>query len=221
MIWIPIEGIFRMEGHVLRGSGDTYTPEAGAEIPEEAKEVSAVMLKFAGSSPMAAMQLKDTINRQGKVATMAYPIGLVMADLFSKIGWMNRVLELVAYLVLAVAAGSILASIYNTISERRREFAIMRALGARKGTVFSAVILESAAIAAMGAVAGFLVYAAIVGTAAFIVRAQTGVVIEVLQFHPVLVFGPLGMVILGALSGILPAWRAYSTDVASNLVPST
>jgi hypothetical protein len=43
-----------------------------------------------------------------------------------------------------VAAGSILASIYNTMNERRREFAILRALGARRSTVFSAIVLVRA-----------------------------------------------------------------------------
>ena len=219
VIWIPIEGIFRMEGHVLRGTGETYKPEAGQEIPDEAKEVSSVMLKF--KSPMAGLRLRDQVNRQGTVATLAFPIANVMSGLFEKIGWVTRVLEMVAYLTMVVAAGSILASIYNTISERRREFAIMRALGARRGTVFSAVLLESTVIAFLGTLGGFLIYGGIVGTAALVIREQTGVVMEVLKFHPVLVFGPLGMIVLGALSGILPAVRAYSTDVASNLVPTT
>ena len=48
---------------------------------------------------------------------MAWPIGIVMNDLFDKIGWVNKILGLVAYLVVAVAAGLILASIYNTMDE--------------------------------------------------------------------------------------------------------
>jgi putative ABC transport system permease protein len=84
-----------------------------------------------------------------------------MADLFEKIGWVNRVLELVAYLVVVVAAGTILASLYNTMNERRREFAILRSLGARKGTVFSAIVLE-AHHAALGTLAGYLVRGSLV-----------------------------------------------------------
>jgi len=54
-----------------------------------------------------------------------------------------------------VAVGSILASIYNSMNERRREIAILRALGARRTTIFSAIVLEAGAIAALGVVAGF------------------------------------------------------------------
>jgi hypothetical protein len=55
--------------------------------------------------------------------------------------------------------------------------------------------------------------------AAVIVRAETGVVLDVLRFQWVLVVTPVVMVILGALVGIIPALKAYSTDVAANLAP--
>ena len=227
VIWIPIEGIFRMTGHVLRGAGtmttataaQPYVAKAGEQIPDEYKEISAVMIKF--RSPQSGMAMEQTVNKQGTVATMAYPIGRVMLDLFDKLGWVNRILELVSYLVVVVAAASILASIYNTISERRREFAILRALGARRGTVFNAIVAESASIAALGALFGFVVYAVILGATAAVVRARTGVVIDPFQYNHALLATPVGITIVGALAGILPAIKAYSTDVASNLVPSS
>lgn len=217
VLWIPIEGIFRMEGHVLRGTGETFTPQAGAEIPDEHKEVSAVMLRFAG--PTVGFNLDNMINKQGKVATLAYPIGRVMAELFDKIGWVNRVFALVAYLVVLVSAAAILASIYNTINERRREFAILRALGARRRTVFSAIVAEAATIALLGSMLGYAVYAAILFGTALVIRQQTGVVLEVWTAHPSLWLTPLGMTALGAAAGVVPAIKAYSTDVAENLVP--
>jgi putative ABC transport system permease protein len=217
VIWIPIEEFYRMSGHVLRGGGETYEPSAGEEIPDKHKEVSAVMLEL--KNPQSGFLLDQTINRQGKVATLAWPIGRVMAELFGKIGWVNNILTLVAYLVVVVAAGSILASIYNTMNERKREFAILRALGARRSTVFAAIVLESAAIAGIGTITGYLVYAAIMSTAAVIVRDQTGVALDVFRFQWVLVITPIVMILLGALAGVIPAVKAYSTDVATNLAP--
>ena len=217
VIWIPIEGIYRMSGHVLRGTGRPYTPRPDSLIPEEHREVSAVMLKL--NDPQAGIYLDQAINRSGKTATLAWPIGRVMADLFNKIGWMNNVLAMIAYLVVVVAAGSILASIYNTMNERRREFAILRSLGARRATVFAAIVLESATITALGVAVGFLVYAAILGASYVVVRAQTGVVLDPLRFDPVLIYAPLGMITIGALAGLVPAFKAYRTDVASNLTP--
>ena len=95
-------------------------------------------------------------NKQGNRLTFAWPIGSVMAELFDKIGWFDRVLALVSYLVAMVATASILAGIYNSMNERRREIAILRALGARRFTIFSAILLEAASISALGMAAGFV-----------------------------------------------------------------
>lgn len=219
VIWIPLEGIFRMSGHVLRGTGEAFTAGAGESIPDAHKEVSAVMLKL--SSPMAGMKLDQLINRQGKVATLAWPIGKSIAELFDKMGWAVRVLELVAYLVALVAAASILASVYNTMNERRREFAILRALGARRPFVFAVIVAEAGATAALGSVGGYLVYGVIMWGAAWVVQARTGVVLAAFSFDPSLVWVPIAMTVLGALAGLLPAAKAYSTEVAENLIPST
>ncbi|MEW6283019.1 MAG: ABC transporter permease [Candidatus Eremiobacterota bacterium] len=217
VIWIPLEGIYRMSGHVLRGGGEEFSATPGQEIPDEHKEVSAVMLRL--KNAQAGFALDQTINKQGKVATLAWPVGRVMADLFDRLGWMNRVLTLVAYLVVAVASATILAGLYNTIEERRRDFAILRALGAPRSTILGLVVLEAASLSLIGTMLGYLVYAAILATAAVVVRAQTGVVLEVLAFHPVLWITPLALTALGAVAGLLPALKAYRTDVAASLTP--
>jgi putative ABC transport system permease protein len=216
VIWIPIEGIYHMKGHVGRdesGHEVHASPEHG--VPDEYREVSAVMLELAGGT--AGFSLAGEINRRRKDATLAWPIAQTMADLLRKLGWMNRVLELVAYLVVAVAAGSLLASLYNTMNERRREFAVLRALGARRSTVFGAIVLEAGTIAALGAAFGYAVYFGILLASARIVQAQTGVTLDLLLVHPALQWTPVAMVAVGALAGLLPALKAYATDVASHL----
>ena len=217
VIWIPLDSVYRIKGHVLRGSGTEYTATAGTEIPDSVKEVSSVMLKF--YSPQAGFMLDQDINRQGKVATLAWPIGRVMAEFFDKLGWVSKVLTFVAYLVMLVAAASILASLYNTMTERRRDFAILRALGARRTDVFSSIVLEAAAIAGLGSMGGYLVYLAAFAFTSFIIRQQTGVVLDAFRLHFSLVMVPVGMTLLGMLSGFIPAIKAYSTDVARNLDP--
>lgn len=219
VIWIPIEGIFRMEGHFLRGTGEKQQAQVGVEIPDEWKEVSAVMLKFKGGFNTAKRY--DEIINKSEWGTIASPIETQIAVLFNKIGWMNDVLRAVAKLVVAVAASSILASLYNTMNERRREFAILRSLGARRSTVFSAILMESGAIAALGALLGFGAYTVIQQVASHYIRITTGVVIDPFAWDPVLWKAPLSIIGLGVLSGVLPALKAYSTDVAQNLLPTS
>ena len=120
-----------------------------------------------------------------------------------------------------MATGSVLASIYNSMNERRREIAILRSLGAQRTTILGAVVLEAAAIGAIGMILGFAVYAVILSGVASVIRSQTGVVINPLAFHPVLLWAPAGMIGLSALAGLVPGLKAYRTDVAEHLVPSS
>ncbi|MHC4955340.1 MAG: ABC transporter permease [Planctomycetota bacterium] len=215
VVWIPLEGIWRMKGHVLRGSGQPYQAKAGVPIPDEHKEVSSVMIRL--QSKAHGMMLMQDINRRSKNATLAWPIDAVMLDLFQKMFWFVTVLKIVAYLVVAVATGAILASIYNTMNERRHEFAVLRALGASRTSVFSAIVLEAASIATLGAIFGYAVYAAVLGFASVVIQSRTGVVLKIFAPDTILWAAPLGMVLLGAAAGLLPAKNAYATDVATNL----
>jgi putative ABC transport system permease protein len=203
VLWIPLAGIQNMKGH----------------DPKFATDLSAVLLQL--RTPQAGFMLDMLYNRQGNRLTFAYPVGAIIADLFGKIGWFDRVLALVAYLVAFVAAGSVLASIYASMSARRRDLAILRALGARRHTLFAAVVTEAAVIGALGALAGFAVYGALLAGVARIIRAQTGVAIDVLAMHPVLWIAPLAMIALCALGGIIPALKAYRVPVAETLAPTS
>ncbi len=216
VIWIPIEGVFRMPGHIFFDEeGHELHAGLGKTIPDADKEISAVMLKL--SDPRAGQMLAFEFNRQGKDATLVWPVAAVMAKLLKDLGWVNRILEAVAYLIVFVTGGALLAALYNTMNERRREFAILRALGARRRTVFGVIVLEAASIAMIGVTLGYGVYFGILLLAARIVRDSTGVVLDLGLVHPSLYWTPLGIVGLGALAGLLPAFKAYSTDVAAHL----
>ena len=52
-------------------------------------------------------------------------------------------------------------------------------------------------------------------------RDEIGVTLHLQEFHNIMVIVPLGLVALGAAVGIVPAFKAYSTDVAQNLIPQS
>ncbi len=203
VLWIPLSGVQTMSGH----------------DPRAATDVSAVLIQL--RAPTAGFMLDMMYNRQGNRLTFAFPVGTIIAELFNKIAWFDRVLALVAGLVALVAAGSVLASIYGSLSARRRDLAILRALGARRRTVFSAVLGEAAVIGVLGAVAGYAVYFVLYAGVAEVIRAQTGVVLPVTVWHPVLALAPLGMVGLCLLGGLIPAVQAYRLPVADTLAPTS
>lgn len=201
VVWIPLEGVQTMSGH----------------NPLAATELSAVLIQL--RAPTAGLMMSNQLNAAGGKLTFAYPIGSIVAELFNKISWVNRVLTLVAWLVAAVAAGSVLVGIYNSMSARARDIAILRALGARRRTVFGAVVGEAAAVGLLGAAAGFAVYAVLGGAVAALIQAQTGVVIAPWQWHPVFWWTPAVLVGLCVLGGLVPAFKAYRVPVAETIAP--
>jgi putative ABC transport system permease protein len=203
VVWISLEGLQTMSGH----------------DPRLAHDVSAVLIQLRAST--AGFMLDLMYNRQGNRLTFAYPVGAIIADLFSKIDWFDRVLALVAYLVAVVAAASVLAGIYASMSARQRDLAILRALGARRRTVFGAVLGEATCIGTLGAVAGFGVYAALFTVVATVIRSETGVVLNLGAWHTVLWAGPVAMILLCTLGGIVPALKAYRLPVAETLAPTS
>lgn len=214
VIWIPLEGVYRMEGHVLRGHGEEYQARPGQPIPEEHQEVSAVLLQFAG--PQVGFQLDQSLNKEGKTATLAYPIGRVVGEIFQKLGWAHQVLGAVAAMVMLVAAAAILASIYNALEGRRQEFATLRALGMPRRRLFQLLVLEASLIGLLGVLGSLVVYALLVWLVAHFLRLETGISLQALQFHPALILAPLGMLALAAGAGLIPAWRVYRWNVAES-----
>lgn len=188
-------------------------------------EVTSVIVKL--KSPAFMFQLHREINR-GKVAQAAYP-GIEVGKLFNIVRSFDSVLLVISLLVIVVAAMFILVTIYNSLNERRRDLAVMRALGARRMTIFSWLLLEASVISALGAGLGVVLgHVILVGLQNY-AKGASG--IEVSAWKPIsladalpklaVVPGELamaaGVILLGAIMGLLPAILAYRTNVSRNL----
>jgi len=202
VIWIPLKGLQNMPGH----------------DKSKATEISAILLQF--KSAQQGAMYAEQVNAGTRDKTMAM-IAPEMTNFFQRFDWLRVVLGAMAVLVALVGAGGILASLHNTMNERRREFAILRALGARRGTVFGAIILESLTIAILGVIIGFVFYAGFIAMSAHYIADMTGVVINPMETNVIMALAPAGILVLGTLAGILPAMKAYRTNVGENLVPQT
>jgi len=165
VILIPIKGVQTMSGH----------------DPRAATDISAVLIKL--RSPTVGFMLDQMINKQGNRLTFAYPIATIMGELFQKISWFDKVLALVAYLVALVSAAGVLVAIYNSMASRRRDIAILRALGAGRLFISSAIVLEATFIGVIGMVLAFGAYAAIVSTVAVIIPSPGNFAGETRRFE--------------------------------------
>jgi putative ABC transport system permease protein len=221
-VFVNMEGFYHLEGHARPGEHHEAKPDAGHDhadldpntpVPDDTKRVTAVLVC---TQPTAVMSLAKQIN-EGVTVQAALPAQKISELLDGLVGNVQVILLLLAVLVVVVAGIGILVSIYNSMSDRRREIAIMRALGARRWTVMLVILLESILLAQGGGVLGLLIGHGLIGVLGPAVLQYTGIAVGLLHFSwAELVLVP-GLVILAALVGYLPAAIAYRTDVAQAL----
>lgn len=207
-------------------SAPTAAPSPPAAPAGEIAEVTSVIVKLRSPGHLFLMQRE--INK-GKDAQAALP-GVEVQKLFAIVGTVDRALLLVSLLVVVVAAASVLVAIYNSLAERRREIAVLRALGARRRTIFAWLLWEAAATAALGGALGVLLGHALLATAGTTLKFLSGLPLAPwtwtrLEVGPGWLTGYVpfeaavvgGTLLLGALMGLLPAALAYRTNVARHL----
>ncbi len=183
-------------------------------LPDEQREVTAILVR--SSEPLAAMMLPNQIN-EGQIAQAVSPIREIRALFDEIVGPIELILLSLAVLVVIVASVGILVSLINSMSERRREIAIMRSLGARRGDILTIVLLESVLLGLIGGVSGWILGHSLVGLIGPLTEAKTGIAVSAFSFAIQELAIIPGVIVLALLAGYLPARMAYRTDVAQSL----
>lgn len=184
------------------------------ELLDEQKEVTAIFVRT--KSTAASIGLAGEINEDVRAMAVnpIFPMKRLMTMIVDNIKLMLLTLT---SLIIVVSAVSIFVSIYNSMADRRREIGIMRALGARRETVFTIILAESALLCLGGGVIGLLLGHGMVAIASPIIEARSGILVNPLSFEPLeLVLFPV-LLAVGSLIGFLPGLAAYRTDVAAAL----
>lgn len=185
------------------------------------REVTSILIRArrqeGGSNvTQAAFMLSNEIN-QGYKALAVNPIFPMRRLMESIIGPVRRAVVILIGLIIVVSGVSIFVSIYNSMADRRKEIAIMRALGARRQTVFAIILAESILLCFGGGVLGMLLGHGLVFAAAPMAESQTGLLIDPLAFEKMELILLPALIAMASLIGIVPGMTAYRTDVADAL----
>jgi putative ABC transport system permease protein len=164
-------------------------------------------------------RLRKQIN-EGSLAQAAVPSEEIR-KLLSIVGNVDRILIAQAILIVLVSALGTGLAMFNSMSDRRRDIAVMRALGARRRTIFSIIVGEAVLISIVGAIFGFLLGHLLIDMSAPAVQAAIGFSIPPWSFQWFEPFILLGVLFVGTVAGIGPAVSAYRTDVATGLTPNS
>ena len=145
------------------------------------------------------------------------PVQEIAAFFQDVIGNIQSVLIIFAIQVVVVAGVGMMVSIYTSMNERRQEIAIMRALGARRSTVMSIILLESILLSLGGGLFGALIGHLAIGALAPLIMSYSNVMVRPWDFQTVELALIPGLIGLASIVGYLPAVIAYRTDVAQSL----
>jgi len=189
------------------------------QLPVEQREVTSILVLC--SSPLGPSYLDFKINKgEGRIAQAVAPARVVSTLMDRIVGPIRIVLLVLTVLVVIVAAIGILVSIYNSMSERSHDIAVMRALGASRQAVMAIILVESILLSLGGGLIGMLLGHAMIGVASPYVVERTGIALSLLEFDWQELLLIPGLVLLASIVGFLPALAAYRTDVSKALAGS-
>lgn len=181
--------------------------------PEEDREVTVLLVQYA--SPLAAATLPRAIN--ANPALQAASPALETARLFRIVGAGAEALRALAVVLVAAAALSIFVALYTALEQRRYELAVMRVLGASPARLLGLLIAEGAVLALAGTLLGLaLGHAMTSALGAWLEQAQQPTVTGLAFAPEELLVAGLALLV-GVAAAVLPAWRAYRTDVSRTL----
>jgi putative ABC transport system permease protein len=215
--------------------GDAHAHDHDSHQPV-VSDVDAVALKM--KNPQLALQVAGTLNfptpdnpvlrmNMARDPYFAFKPGVMavlpaqqIAALMAIVGNAERVLRILSVLVLVVAFVTVLVALVNTMDSRRRDLAVFRALGARRGQLLRIMVGEAGALVVIGSVFGWLGCQILLASLAPVLLQTAGV--RIAAFHSI----PLDLSVLAMMAaasllvGLLPGWSAYRSDPVRHLQPS-
>jgi putative ABC transport system permease protein len=189
---------------------------ASARAGEMAPEVTALLVSYA--SPLGAIQLPSFINRQTNLQA-AVP-AVEISRLLGLVGIGLDAVRALALLLMLTAGLSIFVALYTALRQREGDMAMLRVIGARRGSIFGQILFEGVALAAAGALLGVALGHGVIALAAANIRQLAELGLDAGRFEIAELWIVLGALAIGALAALLPALRVFRADIADTLANS-
>lgn len=216
-------GLAAMEAIHLEWVGGAPMP--GVKIPAEQvrkfdltpKNVTAALVGLKNRAAVFAVQ--RWVQTYPEEPLMAILPGVALDELWQVVGVGEKALLALSGLVGIVSLAGLVSVVMAGLNERRRELAVLRAVGASLRHVLALLALEGALVTVLGVALGALL--AVAGIAALGPWLQTHYGLALRLSAPTLNEGLLVAALLAAgwLASLLPGVRAYRLSLADGLSP--
>tara|TARA_E500000305_G_scaffold71707_1_gene57723 strand:- start:3567 stop:4823 length:1257 start_codon:yes stop_codon:yes gene_type:complete len=198
-----------------RNPGQSTGADAVRAMDLTSKSITAVLVGV--TSKLKTFRLQRRINEYPEEPLLAILPGVALQELWALIGVAESALAGVSGMVVLTALIGMVAAILSSLSERRREMAILRAVGAGPSIVGCLMVLEAGTLALAGALTGTILFLAGLAIAGPIVDQAYGLFLpfSLPSAREFVILG--GFVCAGILSGLIPAIGAYRMSLADGM----
>ena len=201
------------------------TPLPGGQIPAdqarkfnlEPEEVTAALVGL--KSRAAVFNVQRIVNFYEDEALIGVMPGVALGELWSVLGLGENALLAVSALVALVSVVSLMAVVLAGLNERRRELAVLRAVGAGPRHVLGLRTLEGVWVTCTGVLLGVLLSYVGMALATPWLQQSLGIRLQLAMPLPTQLALAGAVLWAGLLASLGPAWRAYRLSLADGLSP--
>lgn len=199
----------------VRVPGLNISADAARQMDLEPETVTAAL--FGLKSKVLTFKMQRLVNDYTREPLLAILPGVALSQLWELVAVAENALFMVSACVVLVGLCGMLTVLLTSLNERRREMAILRAVGARPIHLFGLVVGEAMVLTAFGALLGVGILYLVLWLAEPWVTSQYGIVLR-LSGPSIREAALLGVVLAaGTLAGVVPAIRAYRMSLADGL----
>ncbi|EIZ0687176.1 ABC transporter permease [Vibrio parahaemolyticus] len=205
--------------HVGWESGARLGPTPDAKVLQERdfqpKQITAMLVGL--KSRIQTFALQRQINNYPKEPLSAIMPGVALHELWGMMSVAEQALMAVSGFVAIAGLLGMLSSLLTSLQERRREMAILRAMGARPRHVFSLLISEASLLTAAGIVTGVLGLYAILALLQPLIQQHYGInlTLSTLSAYEWMLLSFVQCA--GIVIGFIPAFRAYRQSLSDGM----
>ena len=191
------------------------TAEQALKFDLTPKAITAFMVGLDNRALTFRVQ-RDVNEYRGEPLSAIIP-GATLAEFWKTISAVEQVLFLISGFVLLAGFLGMLTTILSTLNERRREIAVLRAIGARAFHVVMLIVLETLLVVFGGCLLGIAFLYGLLALARPLVAGRYGVDLGLTPPDPTQLLIIVG-VILGAVAvGLIPGFVAYRRSLQDGL----
>lgn len=166
-----------------------------------------------------ALMLQREMNTDLVEPLTAIIPGVALGELWQNIGSAEVGLRVIAMFAVLISITGMLVALYSSLEARRREMAILRAIGAGPRTILALLVLESTLLAFLGCLIGVAFVYGGLALAQSPIEQRFGIHLALRALGET-EYTYLAMVMIsGMLIGFVPAWKAYRTSLVDGLSP--